>query len=145
MYLTTKVYTSFSGIDTFDKIKVLGFFEKNDSRLNNEHIDASMNAALKIVPSFGGMVITLSHSEDIIAAAIINFTGMKPFFPSSFITHAAILKNQEDQQALTDKLIESIRRQINENLGVLLKTTHPLYKFFRSSSFKEKGRFLGTE
>jgi ribosomal-protein-alanine N-acetyltransferase len=144
MDLTSKVYTSFSGINAFDKIKVLDFFGQNDSRSNNENLDASISAALKTVPSFGGLIITLCNSEEIMAAAIINFTGMTPYFPFSFITHVAIAKNQENQQALTDLLIECINGQLQDNFGILLKTTHPLYKLLRASSMKEKGRFLSS-
>lgn len=144
MDLTVTVYTSFSGMDAFDKIKIVDFFEKNDTKLNNEHLESSISAALKIVPSFGGIIITLSNADELMAAAVINFTGMKPYFPHSFITHVAIQKNQEDQKTLADKLIEVIQGQANEELSILLKTTHPLYKFFKASSFKEKGRFLNT-
>lgn len=144
MDLTVTVYTSFSGMDAFDKIKIVDFFQKNDSKLNNENLEASISAALKIVPSFGGIIITLSKSEELMASAVINFTGMKPYFPSAFITHVAIQKNQEDQKPLADKLVEVMQGQANEELSMLLKTTHPLYKFFKASSFKEKGRFLGT-
>lgn len=145
MDLTTKIYTSFSGINAFEKIKILDFFEKNDTRTNNEHLEDSISAALKTVPSFGGFIIALFNSEEvIIASAIINFTGMKPYFPSSFITHVAIAKSEENPQKLTDQLIESINGQLNEDLCIILKTTHPLYKLFRASTFKEKGRFMGT-
>lgn len=145
MDFTTKVYTSFSGIEAFDKIKVLEFFEKNDSKSNNENLIASISAALKTVPSFGGFIITLSNPEGIIAAAVVNFTGMKPYFPSTFITHVAIQKFLDNQQTLVDQLIAIINGQITENLFILLKTTHPLYKLFRASSFKEKARFFSAE
>lgn len=144
MDLTTRIYTSFSGINAFDKIKILDFFDKNDSRTNNEYLEDSISAALKTVPSFGGLIIALINlEEDIAASAIINFTGMKPYFPSSFITHIAIAKSEENPQKLSDQLIESINGQLNEDLCIILKTTHPLYKLFRASSFKEKGRLLG--
>jgi [ribosomal protein S18]-alanine N-acetyltransferase len=134
--LQTKVFTSFSGISALEKIQLLKFFQ------NAEPVVAAIDAALKHTPSFGGFLISIYQNNRIVGAAIINYTGMAPFFAASVISFLSVLENSDNEAEILEKLINEIKTQADGKISIILKQTHPYYKVFKNYSFLELGRTL---
>jgi len=77
------LYDAFSGISFSKKNAIVKFLQK---QLENSWVEAAailkaVEYATKEIPSFGGFILTAEKNEEIVAALIVNKTGLSGIMP----------------------------------------------------------------
>jgi len=108
------LYDAFSGISFSKKNAIVKFLQK---QLENSWVEAAailkaVEYATKEIPSFGGFILTAEKNEEIVAALIVNKTGLSGIMPE----YLAVL--QATQPIAKGKLIA---RKLEEKAIVLTK------------------------
>lgn len=77
------LYDAFSGISFSKKNAIVKFLQKHleNSWVEDTAILKAVEYATKEIPSFGGFILTAEKNEEIVAALIVNKTGLSGIMP----------------------------------------------------------------
>lgn len=78
-----KLYDAYTGISYAQKSAVVQFLKNNmeSSWLEEAAILKAVEYATKEIPSFGGFILTTENDEEIVAALVVNKTGLSGLMP----------------------------------------------------------------
>ncbi len=107
-------YDAFTGISFSKKNAIVQFLQKHleNSWMENAAVLKAVEYAIKEIPSFGGFILTAEKNEEIVAALIVNKTGLSGLMPE----YLAVL--QATKPIAKSKLIT---RKLEEKAIVLSK------------------------
>ena len=107
-------YDAFTGISFSKKNAIIQFLQKHleNSWMKEAAVVKAVEYATKEIPSFGGFVLTAEKNEEIVAALIVNKTGLSGLMPE----YLAVL--QATKPIAKGKLIT---RKLEEKAIVLSK------------------------
>ena len=101
------LYDAFTGISFSKKNAVVQFLQKNleNSWVEEAAIIKAVEYATKEIPSFGGFVLTAEKDEEIVAALVVNKTGLSGLIPE-YIAVLQATKSIAKVKVTTRKLAE---------------------------------------
>jgi len=91
--ITPTVYDAFTGIGMSKKKAIIGFLRQYSEAtwMDTTAIQKAVEYAIKETPSFGGFIVTAEENGKIVAALIVNKTGMHGYMPEHIVVLQAIL------------------------------------------------------
>ncbi|MFK7981611.1 MAG: hypothetical protein AB8G86_16630 [Saprospiraceae bacterium] len=101
------LYDAFTGISFSEKNAIVQFLQKNleNSWVEKTAILKAVEYATKEIPSFGGFVLTAEKNEEIVAALIVNRTGLSGLMPE-YVTVLQATKPIAKVKVIARKLVE---------------------------------------
>ena len=91
--ITPIIYDAFTGIGISKKKAIIGFLSQYSETtwLDKNAISQAIDYAVKEIPSFGGFIVTAEENHQILAALIVNKTGMQGYMPQNIAVLNAVL------------------------------------------------------
>lgn len=135
---TQNLYDAFSKISPYDRHRVVKFLFDNqgDREIEKSDITSAIEYAMKDRPSFGGYVVTTEKDNQIIAATVVNKTGMSGYGPENILVYFGTQQDStyEMSRALLDKTIKIAKGDI----AFLVTPDNPWKNIFRKLGFESK-------
>ena len=102
--ITPTVYDAFTGIGFSKKKAIIGFLSQYSEAtwMDTTAIQQAVDYAIKETPSFGGFIVTAELDQQILAALIVNKTGMQCYMPEHIAVLKAILPNYKNSTIIKD-------------------------------------------
>lgn len=132
------LYDAFSKMSPFDRHRLTKFLFDNqgDCKIEKKDITSAIEYAMKDRPSFGGYVVTVENNNNIIAATVVNKTGMAGYGPENILVYFATQQDTDFSQnrTLLDKTIKIAKGDI----AFLVTPDNPWKNIFKKLGFGSK-------
>lgn len=101
---TPIVYDAFTGIGISKKKAIVSFLSQYSETVWMEEtaIYQAVDYAIKETPSFGGFIVTAEQDHQIIAALVINKTGMHGYMPQNIAVLNAVLPEYKNTNLIKE-------------------------------------------
>lgn len=132
------LYNAFTGMNTGEKMALVNFLYKHNPCQDQSAILDSVDYALKNKPSFGGFIFTCWENSILIAAVLVNKTGMSGSQPDHQMVYANLCPKYKEETLILEELIQKAMRHAKGEIGLHLKPDHPALPIFRSLGFQEQ-------
>lgn len=117
---------------------LINFLRKHNTDQDPNSIIDAVDYALKNKPSFGGFIFTCWENSRILAAALVNKTGMSGNQPGNQMVYANLSHEHSAETEILEELIRKSIRHAKGEIGLHLKPDHPALPIFRSLGFQEQ-------
>ena len=96
--ITSSIYDAFTGIGISKKKALIGFLCQYSEAtwMDTTAIQKAIEYATKETPSFGGFILTAEEQGKIVAALIVNKTGMLGYMPEHIVVLRGILPTYKE-------------------------------------------------
>lgn len=132
------LYDAFSKMSPYERHRVVKFLFDNqgDCKIEKTDILSAIEYAMKDRPSFGGYVVTVEENDQIIAATVVNKTGMTGYGPENILVYFGTQQDStyEMSRTLLDKTIKIAKGDI----AFLVTPDNPWKAIFRKLGFESK-------
>jgi len=137
---TQTLYDAFTGISPNVRHKLVKFLFNNQGERDIEKADitSSIEYAMKERPSFGGFILTAEREEQIVAAMIINKTGMTGYGPENILVYFGADESTENHQDVSRELLQKTIKMTHEDIAFLVTPDNPWKAIFRRLGFESK-------
>lgn len=132
------LYDAFSGMSSGEKMALVNFLRNNSEDQDASTILDAVDYALKNKPSFGGYIFTCWENSRLIAAVLVNKTGMSGPTPSCQMMYASLDHQYQEEPEILQRLVKKAIRQAKGEIGLRLRPDHPALSIFRSLGFQEE-------
>ncbi|GAB5555666.1 MAG: hypothetical protein Sapg2KO_52570 [Saprospiraceae bacterium] len=132
------LYDAFSGMSSGEKMALVNFLRNNSEDQDASTILDAVDYALKNKPSFGGYIFTCWENSRLIAAVLVNKTGMSGPTPSCQMMYACLDHQYQEEPEILQRLVKKAIRQAKGEIGLRLRPDHPALSIFRSLGFQEE-------
>lgn len=131
-----KRYDSINKPNALKKEKLIDFLFQNLEQYGDpkEQIQHCLNYALKEIESFGGMAMSLEEDDNILAATIINKTGMGGYIPENILVYIATDKNQRGK-GLGKKIIQAVIENTEGDIALHVEKNNPAKYLYEKFGF----------
>lgn len=135
----TLVYHAGSIPSERDKTAVLHFLHTHLEQYGDtpEDIEKAYNYALSIGNKPGGIVIAMRNNDEIVAASIINKTGMKGYIPENILVYIATHKDHRGK-GLASKLMQQIINEVDGDVALHVEHDNPAKSLYEKFGFTNK-------
>lgn len=119
-------FDAFTGISISEKSAIVNFLQKNleFDWIDKSKIVKSVEYAIKEIPSFGGFILTAEENQEIVAALIVNKTGLSGLMPE-YITVLQATKPIAKSKLILRKLAEKAIQLAKGDISLLIKDFGP--------------------
>lgn len=102
--ITPTVYDAFTGIGVSKKKALIGFLRQysDASWMQPLAIQKAVDYAVKETPSFGGFIVTAEKDQQILAALIINKTGMQGYMAEHLVVLHAVASTHKNSSIINE-------------------------------------------
>ena len=132
------LYDAFTGMNAGEKGALVHFLRKQNPDQTPAAILDAVDYALKNKPSFGGFIFTCWENANIIAAVLVNNTGMSGNEPRHQIAYADFCPKHSQSKFALKELSQKAIRHARGEIGLHLKPGHPALPIFRAIGFQEQ-------
>lgn len=132
----TTLYNSFTGMGLSEKQSLVEFLCSHAAGAHQSAVQEALDYALKRKPSFGGYILTTWEGRKIVAAIVVNRTGMEGFSPNNLCSYVAIDGHCADQEDILQQLIEKAIIHANGDLALHLEPDHPALRIYQRLGFR---------
>ena len=135
---TQTVYDAFTGISPHVRHKLVKFLYNNqgECEIEKTYITSSIEYAMKERPSFGGFILTAEREEQIVAAMIVNKTGMTGYGPEHILVYFGADETTESHDEVSKELLQKIIKMTGEDIAFLVTPDNPWKAIFRKLGFE---------
>ncbi|MEM6963924.1 MAG: GNAT family N-acetyltransferase [Bacteroidota bacterium] len=133
------LYDAFSKMSPYDRHRLTKFLFDNqgDCKIEKKDITSAIEYAMKDRPSFGGYVVTAEDDNDnIIAATVVNKTGMAGYGPESILVYFATQQNTDYE--VNRNLLDQTIKVAKGDIAFLVTPDNPWKAIFRKLGFESK-------
>ncbi|HFC00129.1 MAG TPA: GNAT family N-acetyltransferase [Phaeodactylibacter sp.] len=134
------LYDGFTKMSPYEVHRVVTFLFENQGKcvIGKNDITSAIEYAMKDRPSFGGYVITMENEEGkIVAATVVNKTGMAGYGPENILVYFATQENSRNYEACR-KLLDKTIKVAKEDIAFLVTPDNPWKAIFRKLGFESK-------
>ena len=134
------LYDGFTKMSPYEVHRVVKFLFENQGKcvIGKNDITSAIEYAMKDRPSFGGYVVTMeSEKGEIIAATVVNKTGMAGYGPENILVYFATQEDSRNYDACR-KLLEKTISVAKEDIAFLVTPDNPWKAIFRKLGFESK-------
>lgn len=136
MNRSIQVYNAFSGLPPGERQTLIRFFCEHGNDATPGAVTEAIDYALKTKPSFGGFVLASYEGNQLLAALVVNKTGMSGFSPEYLLVFAGLHSERPDEEKTLEELILRAIDFTNGDIALHLKPNSPILKVFKRMGFK---------
>lgn len=135
---TQTIYDAFTGISPHVRHKLVKFLYNNQGKCEIEKADitSSIEYAMKERPSFGGFILTAEREKEIVAAMIVNKTGMTGYGPENILVYFGADESADNHDEVSRDMLQKTIKMTNEDIAFLVTPDNPWKSIFRRLGFE---------
>ncbi len=133
----TTTFNAFTGMSQLEKKAIVDFL-CTQNKNSCEAVQEALDYALKRKPSFGGFVVVTMQRQRIIAAIVVNRTGMEGYNPENICVYVAIDKHCEQPEAVLHELMSKAIHHAQGNLAMHVEPDNPALQLYQEMGFRAK-------
>ncbi len=132
------LYDAFSKISPYDRHRVVKFLYDNqgDCAIEKTDIISAIEYSMKDRPSFGGYVVTVEKEDQIVAATVVNKTGMTGYGPENILVYFGT--QQDSTYEVNRKMLDKTITVAKGDIAFLVTPDNPWKNIFRKLGFESK-------
>lgn len=132
------LYDAFSKISPYDRHRVVKFLYDNqgDCEIEKADISSAIEYAMKDRPSFGGYIVTVEKDNQIVAATVVNKTGMSGYGPENILVYFGT--QQDSTYEVNRKMLDKTIKVAKGDIAFLVTPDNPWKNIFRKLGFESK-------
>ncbi|MDK2852695.1 MAG: hypothetical protein PWQ38_960 [Proteiniphilum sp.] len=97
-------------------------------------IERAIDYSLKEFTSFGGFVMLLKQEEELLAAVVINRTGMDGYIPENILVYIAVDRNKRGE-GLGRKLMTQAIAHADGDIALHVEANNPAKRLYEKLGF----------
>lgn len=132
----TTTYNAFTGMSPLEKNALVDFICENAGGASRRDVQEALDYALKRKPSFGGFIITVSENKRLLAAIVVNQTGMEGYNPNNICVYIAVAKKCAQQEAVLQQLMHQAIRHAHGDIAMHIEPDHPALPLYKNMGFR---------
>jgi ribosomal-protein-alanine N-acetyltransferase len=132
----TVIYSPVNKPNPQQKQELVEFLDENLEQYGDapQDIEKAIDYALKNFTSFGGFTMLLKEQDTILAAVVINQTGMGGYIPENILVYIATSKKHRGQ-GLGKKLMTEVIAHANGDIALHVEANNPAKKLYEKFGF----------
>jgi ribosomal-protein-alanine N-acetyltransferase len=134
----TTLYDAFTGMNTAEKSAVIHFLCEYTEDAEKQSVREAVEYAIKHKPSFGGFILTVHQCRQIIAAVVVNRTGMEGYNPHNLFVYVTVHKDFRHDEAMMQYLLKRAIDHADGDIALHVPPGHPALKLYRKMGFKSQ-------
>ncbi len=132
----TTLYDAFTGMSPAEKSTVVNFLCEHTNNASKQSVREALEYAIKSKPSFGGFVLTAHTGRQMIAAVIVNRTGMEGYNPKNLLVFATFHNDYRDDEAMMLYILRKAIELADGDMALHLEPRHPALKLYKKLGFQ---------
>ena len=138
MSYETTLYDAFTGMSPAEKSAVVNFFCEHTERTEKQQVREAIEYAIKHKPSFGGFVLSVRQDRQIIAAVIVNRTGMEGYNAKNLFVYVTFHKDYRNDETTIDYVMKSAIKHADGEIALHVEHDNPALQFYKKLGFREQ-------
>ncbi|TWO31823.1 GNAT family N-acetyltransferase [Seonamhaeicola sediminis] len=137
--MTIKTFDAFSRMSIIQINRVTRFIFGNYTSLRETKpaIQKSIMYATKELPGLGGFVFTVEHKNELLAAAVVNKTGMNEYLAENILVYLAV-KEEHRRTGIANKLLQHIVMYCKGDISIYVQKDDVIIKMFEKFGFESR-------
>ncbi|RED47952.1 acetyltransferase (GNAT) family protein [Seonamhaeicola aphaedonensis] len=134
-----KTFDAFSRLSIIQINRVTRFIVGNysNTRETKTAIRKSIMYATKELPGLGGFVFTVEHKNELLAAAVVNKTGMNEYLSENILVYLAV-KEEYRKKGIANKLIQHIVTYCKGDISIYVQRDDVIMNMFKKFGFESR-------
>ena len=130
------LHDAFTRISSCDKSVLINFLHDHlpEKNVQKENISKAIDYAVKECPSFGGYIMTVKKGNEILAATIVNSTGMDGFYAKNILVYFAAVKQYRNSLGI--QLLRETIKHVKGDISIQLPANHPTRGLYETLGFQ---------
>ncbi len=138
MSYETTLYDAFTGMSPVEKSAVVHFLCEHTERTDRQQVREAIEYALKNKPSFGGFVLTVRQDRTIIAAVVVNRTGMEGYNAKNLFVYVTFHKDYRKDEKTIHTVMKSAIKHADGEIALHIEHDNPALQLYKELGFKEQ-------
>lgn len=134
----TTLYDAFTGMSPAEKSAVVNFLCEQSENANRQAAREAVEYAIKHKPSFGGFVLTIHQNRQIIAAVVVNRTGMEGYSPNNLFVYVTFHQDYRNDEATVREVMKKAIDRTDGDIALHVEPGNPALKFYKKLGFKSQ-------
>lgn len=134
----TTFYDAYTGMSPAEKSAVVSFLCEHNERVNKLQVRDAIEYAIKNKPSFGGFVLTIQQERQIIAAVVVNKTGMEGYNAKNLFVYVTFHKDYCMDERTIDYVMRNAIKHTDGEIALHIERDNPALQFYKKLGFKEQ-------
>ncbi len=130
------LFDAYTNMTPLEKRAVMRFLCQHAGNVTQENIQEALDYALKRKPSFGGYVIVAYEEEDIVAAMVVNQTGMEGYNSKYIIVYLVLHEKYQDDDQFFQELLKKAIHYANGDVAIHVRPDNSNLKLYQKLGFK---------
>jgi len=132
----TTLYDAYTGMSPAEKSAVVNFLCEHNENTNRQGAKEAVEYAIKHKPSFGGFVLTVHEGRQIIAAVVVNRTGMEGYNPNNLFVYVTFHKEYCNDETTIREVMSKAITYAEGDIAFHIEPGNPALKFYKKLGFK---------
>lgn len=134
--IETKIFDAINKPSELEKNELINFLFKNLQEYGDpkNDIQKAIDYSIKKISSFGGFTMCLKENDNIIAATVINQTGMGGYIPENILVYIATDSNQRGK-GIGKKLMNKAINHANGDIALHVEANNPAKFLYEKLGF----------
>ncbi|WP_439129376.1 GNAT family N-acetyltransferase [Polaribacter sp.] len=136
--MTIQTFDAFNRLSLYDITRITNFLHiySGDFKDTKSGIRKSLMYAAKEIPGLGGAVFLIENDNEIIAALVINKTGMNEYISENLLVNLAV-KDEYRKKGIAKKLITYAKDYCIGDISLHINKSNTAMQLFEKEGFKE--------
>lgn len=132
----TKMFNALNRPSVLEKEMIVSFLEKNLQEYGDQASDIrrAIDYGVKEITSFGGFVVVIQEKSKILAAAVVNKTGMSGYIPENILVYIASHTDYRGQ-GLGSSLMQEVIDCAQGDIALHVEADNPAKKLYEKYGF----------
>lgn len=134
--IETRIFDEENKLSSNEKVEVVDFLYTNLQEYGDPktHIQKAIEYSLKEFTSFGGFIILLKENDKIIAATVVNSTGMGGYIPENILVYIATDKEYRGK-GLGKTLLQKTINHAKGDIALHVDSGNPAKQLYEKFGF----------
>lgn len=134
--IRTIIFDAVKKPTVLEKAKVVQFLFENLEEYGDPQADIqkAIDYSTKEISSFGGFTMLLKEANEILAAVVLNQTGMGGYIPENILVYIATSKNHRGK-GLGKKLLEQVVDYTKGDIALHVEANNPAKHLYEKIGF----------
>lgn len=136
MSFETTLFDAFTGMNSAEKSAVISFLCEYTEHAGKASVREAVEYAIKHKPSFGGFVLTAYAGRQLIAAVVVNRTGMEGYNPNNLFVYVTFHKDYRNDEPMMLQVMKKAIDLTDGDIALHVEPRNPVLKLYKKMGFE---------
>jgi hypothetical protein len=136
MSFETTLYDAFTGMNPAEKSAVINFLCTYTAHASKPGVREAVEYAIKNKPSFGGFVLTAHTGRQLIAAVVVNRTGMEGYNPNNLFVYVTFHEDYCQDEPTMLQVLKKAIDLTDGDIALHVEPSNPILKLYKKMGFE---------